>query len=407
MDNSFFDGLFHKQENGAIINVDCFSTVNVSKIMSMLKGNLIYDNPNAGGTSKISEAISYEIMRNIFNFKLDHLETEISYESVCKNGLVCVDYSGTVPVKPPGSHHEERRCFVSVTRLTEFLQTINNSDNRTTYTDVVNKILHKFIGFTNVVDEKSKYIHEYVTNTDIGVITVETVVHDYLGCLNVLFIWVENKLVQMVRDALENELVVEKIKEYNVTIIIAPTNSSLIMYEDTNTTTTDEYYKSKYLNAQLHKQDIMLSRIEKSRQRQYRVLHDILRAVRNASRRIVSLCPRKKVMKEIANNGYCILYKWVFTSSDNDNYGLFRSYYISNLIHIMKYTQEMKLVDQEKKRSLVEMLLDYYNKKGDFFTIKYLKGKEKNKDTGMLDLVGGIIITPRDTNIEAHDVFDF
>lgn len=403
MDNSFIDGLFHKQESGAVITVECFNNADVQKIMNMIKNNLIYINPNAGGTSKISEALSLEVLQNIFNFKLERLETEISYESLCENGRVCVDFSGNIKI-----NDNESKCFVSVTRLTEFLHTINNQGNKITYDDVVSRILHKFIGFTNVIDAKSKYVHEYVTDSDIGTISVETVVHNYSECINVLFIWVENNLMPMVKSALDNQKVSNKIKEYNVTIILAPTNSSLIMYEDRTTLTTDEYYKNMCNNAVARQHNIFLSRIEKARKKQYRALYNILRAVRHASNHIISVCPRKKVLREIAQNNYCILYRWIFAQSDKDvHYGLFRNYYISNLIHILQYTQEMKLVDPTKKRSLVEILLGYYNKKGTNLVIKYLKGKDINKETGKIDLVGAIVIFPQDTNVTANDIFDF
>ena len=374
-------------------------------IKRLIEQNVIYTNDNAGGTSKISEALSFEILRKLFgqNLVMNQTETNIEYMFEC-SGVVHVDYT---------CNFHDKNVIVSVTRITKYLQTINNPTYQVTHADIKRRIMHKFVGFSNVNNGRSRFVQESFQNNDIGEVTIQSMVRDFSDQINVLFIWVEPELLQMTREVLTDDDIVNKMREHQIVTVIVPTNSAYVMYEDPNMLTTNDYHADKIEKFNEHLRAIEKMRLKHARIRQYRAWNTIFGAVRYASYRIKTSYPLHNVLDDIKENGYSVIYKWVFrhiddlTDPPDTTDGMFKSYFVSNLIYIDRYTQGMTHVDPSIKKSLIDLLQHYYSKKGGNFSIKYVKGSKINKLTGEKDLLGALVIVPADSEIVLDNfVFD-
>lgn len=387
---------------GSTISIDDgMQNLNVEYIKSLIENNQIYIDINAGGTSKVSEAMSYEILKKLFgnDLSLYLTETNVKYHYDC-SGVVHIDYVCKL---------HEKFVIVSVTRITNYDQTLTDINKHLSLDDIKGKIMHKFIGFNNVRMENSQIISEYFNHEDLGKITVQTSLEKTSNNTNIIFIWTENEQFKNIMSILSEDSIISEMKDKNIIAVVVPTNSPYIMYEDSTVETISEYYEKKNKLFYDKKSVIALLRYQRAITKQFDAWYSIYRAIRNGAYRITSLSPKRKVLEKIKTNGFCVLYKWIFRPGDNpDPNGIFRNYYISNLIFIDKYTESMKLIDKKFKKSIIDELYTYYNKRGETITIKYVKGKKYSINSHRNELYGALVAVPKDSTIELGDyVFDF
>ena len=387
---------------GSSISVgEYMQDLDADTVRSIIEGNQIYIDENAGGTSKVSEAMSYEILKRIFGSDLSlHLtENNVRYNYDC-SGVVHVDYV---------CRFCEKFVIVSVTRVTNFEQTVNNLNKHMTIDDVKSRLIHKFTGFSNVRVEDSHVVSESFEHESLGKITVQTVPEKKSYDTNIIFVWTENEQFRNVMSVLSDDEVIAEMKDKNIIAVVVPTNSPFIIYEDPTVSSISEYYAKKNKSFNDKRSLIALMRNQRAIAKQFGAWYSIYRAIRCASSHIVSLSPKRKTLEKIKTDGFCVLYKWIFRPGKTpDPDGIFRNYYISNLIYIDKYTESMKLIDKEIKKSIVDELYDYYNKRGKKITIRYVKGKKYNISSHRTELYGALVAVPEDSDIELGDyVFYF
>jgi hypothetical protein len=316
---------------------------------SPLPENPILLAKNAGGTSKISEAVSYDILKGASLPSRVYTELEVAYKAEV-SGVAHVDFVFVVD----GVH-----MIVSVTRVTKYSRFINDARYRTSTMSVTECLLHKFEGFGNVAYPQPQQ--------------------------HILFIWTEESEMEKLVSA------INAVQPQNPAcgIFVAKTNSAAIMYERPEMISVDRYYSLVAERSEARLAALLAIRQAKSKRKQEKVLCEILRATRVAFRRIISN-NRRKTIKESGQATF-LLHKWIFKETGMGRNDLFRSYYIGNLVNVERYTAQMKYIES-RKYSLIELLEEYYNKKSQWAKVEYVKDKEFNPEENKINLTGALIL---------------
>jgi len=316
-----------------------------NQIEQILENNPIFNNKNAGGNSKTSEAMSLEIIKTIYNdIIIDKLETEINYiYDFCSKRIdyICKNYY--------------YYFLVSVMRATEYNYNANNGYHLMEENDLEMKLINKIEGFGNVQLETENKI-------------------------NILFVWCDIKFCDFVINIVKK--IIQNFIDKNIYIIISPTSSVQIMYETDKFRNIEEYNKNIINCIIIKRANIEKMRLERRYNRQKQQWINICRAIKLASKNIIKQNSRKKIKNELNNRNYYILYKWHFSTKPYE--GVFRNFFISNLINSIKYTSSMNIFEPPHF-TLINSLDKYYNKKNNIFEIFYVKDFDINMiPTGLI-----------------------
>jgi len=115
------DSILSNAEKCGLLRYYFTSNKKTLRSMSLCDGSRkILTVPNAGGTSEVSEALSFEFLSFVFRAKLVQTEMELKY---WPQGCKITDYSVVVPTV-----HGEVKLGVSVTRALKFKGTFTEED---------------------------------------------------------------------------------------------------------------------------------------------------------------------------------------------------------------------------------------------------------------------------------------
>ncbi|CAH1773776.1 unnamed protein product [Owenia fusiformis] len=141
----------------------------------------LQDVPNAGGSSVISEVMSYEVLKRCFGAKLLKTEMEVSYfpeggsitDYVCEMFSTRLGVSVTRAMKYRGEYTDEDAEKLLVKKLTGVIQATQNSLENWS-----KQILHVWATSTNVANTIIKTYHKLPEHIKCNTVVIVTIAHN-------------------------------------------------------------------------------------------------------------------------------------------------------------------------------------------------------------------------------------
>jgi len=347
--------------------------------------NRIYNSPNSGGKSVISESVASGILKKHCDFELLKIETEIKYKYDC-NGVTHVDFVGIM---------NEKITAVSVTKIPKIAlesSTILQAMRETNYDEIEERIYHKCRGFKNVDFEY--FTRNCKTKTYVDVINGSDKVYNEI---NLIMIFIDQNMIDIFKKVISEYEMKNYLKNMNIKILLIPTDSAFIMYEPKNISMTknmkiDEYVAFYVNNVKKKQTKNQQEKLLRSIIRQSQRYDDFINAVQLAKTCIIKKVSRHEAKEIFKKDGKCDLLTWAFV--ENNTNGIFGGYFISSLIYLKSVMKDMNHIIIEEHNDLISVLEKYYNRHCHKFKAVYTKGSTK-LESGEVLLTGTISLVKK------------